>query len=273
MSQLGQPVRPAPRAEQNGAPEQFVFRPASKAGRKARLSIQGMSGSGKTWTGLGIAHGLSEGCRFAVIDTEKGAASLYAGIGGIHFDTLSMDRYDPRDLGRALEAAAQHGYPTVFVDSLSHFWTGTDGTLDQVDMAKGKYGGNKFAGWKDGTPIQNDMVAAILAYPGHVVASMRSYTEWLLEENERGKKEPKRVGMRPEQRKGIEYEFDIAVAMDINNRLEVLKTRCPALNRKVIERPNGARDIAAPLLAWLSAEPEAEPAGPPPDEPVGPPAP
>lgn len=255
MSQLPPPVRTA-RPQQQDAPEQFAFRPASKVGRKARLSIQGMSGSGKTWTGLSIAHGLSEGRKFAVIDTEKGAASLYAGIGGIQFDSCPMDRYDPRDLIRVLDSAAQAGYPTVFVDSLSHFWKGTDGTLDQVEKAKSKYGNNQFAGWKDGTPLQNDMVAAILAYPGHIVASMRSYTEWVLEENERGKKEPKRVGTRPEQRKGIEYEFDVAVAMDIDNRLEVLKSRCPGLNRKVIDRPNGARDIAGPLLAWLAAEPE-----------------
>lgn len=256
MSQLPPPVRTARPAAQNSNAQQFAFRPASKAGRKARLSIQGMSGSGKTWTGLSICHGLSEGRKFAVIDTEKGAASLYAGISGIQFDVCTMDRYDPRDLVRVLDAAAQAGYPTVFVDSLSHFWKGTDGTLDQVEKAASRYGGNKFAGWKDGTPLQNDMVAAILAYPGHVVCSMRSYTEWVLEENERGRKEPKRVGMRPEQRKGIEYEFDIAVAMDLDNRLEVLKSRCPALNRKVIEKPNGARDIAAPILAWLATDPE-----------------
>lgn len=257
MNQLPPPVRTGrPAAEQNGSTAQFAFRPASKAGRKARVSIQGLSGSGKTWTGLGICYGLSEGRKFAVIDTEKGAASLYAGIGGIQFDTLAMDRYDPRDLARALDAAAQAGYPTVFVDSLSHFWKGTDGTLDQVEKASSRYGGNKFAGWKDGTPMQNDMVAAILAYPGHVVASMRSYTEWVLEPG----KSPQRVGTRPEQRKGIEYEFDVAVAMDIDNRLEVLKSRCPALNRKVIQRPQGARDIAGPLLAWLATEPEPTPA-------------
>jgi hypothetical protein len=252
VNQLPPPVRTGrPAAEQNGVPAQFAFRPASKAGRKARLSIQGMSGSGKTWTGLSIAHGLSEGRKFAVIDTEKGAASLYAGHHGIQFDSCPMDRYDPRDLIRVLDSAAQAGYPTVFVDSLSHFWKGTDGTLEQVEKAKAKYGGNKFAGWKDGTPMQNDMVAAILDYPGHVVCSMRSYTEWVLENGK-----PQRVGLRPEQRKGIEYEFDLAVAMDLDNRLEVLKSRCPSLHRKVIDRPNGARDIAAPLLAWLAAEPE-----------------
>ncbi|MFD7861819.1 AAA family ATPase [Streptomyces sp. NPDC059783] len=231
----------------------FAFRPATKAGRKARVSIQGVSGSGKTWTGLGIAHGLAEGKRFAVVDTEHGAAGLYAGINGIEFDTCPMDRYDPRSLRGVLDAAATAGYPVVFIDSLTHFWTGTDGTLDQVDKAKARYGGNQFAGWKDGTPMQKDMVAAILAYPGHVVASMRSYTEWVLQENERGRKEPARVGMRPEQRKGIEYEFDLAMSMDLDNTLEVLKSRCPDLSRKVIKKPSGARDIAAPLLAWLAA--------------------
>jgi hypothetical protein len=253
MSQLPPPVRTGRPAaqQQNSGPQQFAFRPASKAGRKARLSIQGMSGSGKTWTGLSIAHGLSRGEKFAVIDTEKGAASLYAGHRGIQFDSCPMDRYDPRDLIRVLDSAAQAGYPTVFVDSLSHFWKGTDGTLDQVEKASSRYGGNKFAGWKDGTPLQNDMVAAILSFPGHVVCSMRSYTEWVLNGGK-----PERVGTRPEQRKGIEYEFDIAVAMDLDNRLEVLKSRCPALHRKVIETPNGARDIAGPLLAWLDAEPE-----------------
>lgn len=253
MTELPAPVRAARPAKQDTSGSQPAFRPASKAGRKARLSIQGVSGSGKTWTGLSIAHGLSEGRKFAVIDTEKGAASLYAGHHGIQFDSCAMDRYDPRELERVLESAAQAGYPTVFIDSLSHFWKGTDGTLDQVDKASSKYGGNKFAGWKDGTPIQNDMVAAILAYPGHIVASMRSYTEWVLEPG----KSPRRVGTRPEQRKGIEYEFDVAVAMDLDNRLEVLKSRCPELHRKAIDRPNGARDIAAPLLAWLAASPEA----------------
>lgn len=251
MTQLPPPVRTARPQQAQPDNGQFQFRPATKTGRKARLSIQGMSGSGKTWTGLSIAHGLSEGRKFAVIDTEKGAAGLYAGHRGIQFDTCPMDRYDPRDLIRVLDSAAHAGYPTVFVDSLSHFWKGTDGTLDQVEKASSRYGGNKFAGWKDGTPIQNDMVAALLDYPGHVVASMRSYTEWVLNGGK-----PERVGTRPEQRKGIEYEFDVALSMDLENTLEVLKSRCPDLHRKVIKRPVGARDIAAPLLAWLAATPE-----------------
>ncbi|MFE7566895.1 AAA family ATPase [Streptomyces sp. NPDC057539] len=230
----------------------FTFRPASKDKAKARVAIQGVSGSGKTWTGLSIANGLSEGQRFAVIDTERGAASLYVGINGIQFDVLQMHRYDPRDLKKALAAAAQAGYGTVLIDSLSHFWKGTDGTLEQVDKAKSRYGNNSFAGWKEGTPMQNEMIDGLLTFPGHVVVTMRSHTEWVLQENDRGKKEPVAMGMRAEQRKGVEYEFGVVAAMDIDNTLTVLKSRCPALHKRVIEEPDGARDIAKPLLDWLN---------------------
>ncbi|MEU5976305.1 ATP-binding protein [Streptomyces sp. NPDC047315] len=230
----------------------FTFRPATKDKAKARIAVQGVSGSGKTWTSLSIAHGLAGDAPFAVIDTERGAASLYVGINGVRFDTLQMHRYDPRDLVKALAAAAQREYPVIVVDSLSHFWKGTDGTLQQVDKAKSRYGGNSFAGWKEGTPMQNDMIDALLAYPGHVVVTMRSHTEWVLQENDRGRKEPVAMGMRAEQRKGVEYEFGLVCSMDIDNTLTVLKSRCPALHRKVITSPSGAMDIAKPLLDWLN---------------------
>jgi hypothetical protein len=258
MSQLGKPVQTGRQAAQADDYEgDFVFRPATKDKAKARVAVQGVSGSGKTWTSLSIAQGLAQGERFAVIDTERGAASLYVGINSIQFDVLQMHRYDPRDLVKALAAAAKQKYPVVVVDSLSHYWKGPDGTLDQVDKAKGRYGNNSFAGWKEGTPMQNEMIDALLAFPGHIVVTMRSHTEWVLQENERGKKGPVAMGMRAEQRKGVEYEFGLVCSMDIDNTLTVLKSRCPALHRKTINEPNGAIDIAKPLLDWLNDGAEA----------------
>ncbi|MFD8545572.1 AAA family ATPase [Streptomyces sp. NPDC059649] len=248
MSQLPPPVRAGrqqPQADEyDDGP--FTFRPATKDGFNATVAIQGPSGSGKTWTGLSIASGLAEGRRFAVIDTERGAAALYVNDLDVAFDTLPMHRYDPRDLQKALAAAAQAGYPVVMVDSLSHFWKGTDGTLDQVEKAKSKYGGNKFAGWKDGTPLQNEMIEALMAYPGHVVVTMRSYVHWVLENGS-----PVNKGMRAEQRKGIEFEFGVAAEMDEANRLRFIKSRCPSFRGLVLNQPNGARDIAKPYLDWL----------------------
>jgi hypothetical protein len=249
MSQLPPPVRTA--RQQQPQPNEyddgpFTFRPATKDGFNATVAIQGPSGSGKTWTGLSIASGLAEGQRFGVIDTERRAASLYMRDVDATFDTLPMHRYDPRDLQKALAAAAKNGYPVVMVDSLSHFWKGTDGTLDQVEKAKAKYGGNKFAGWKDGTPIQNEMIEALMSYPGHVVVTMRSYVDWVLVD-----KSPVNQGMRAEQRRGIEFEFGVAAEMDAANRLRFIKSRCPAFRGLILDQPHGARDIAKPYLDWL----------------------
>ncbi|MEU6768572.1 ATP-binding protein [Streptomyces sp. NPDC046853] len=259
MSQLGQPVRAGRQQQTTNEYDDgpFTFRPATRDRVKARMSIQGVAGCGKTWTALNVAHGLNAGERFAVIDTERESASLYLGVNGIQFDSCPMHRYDPRDLVKALAQAAAQGYGTVVVDSLSHFWKGVDGTLDQVEKAKSKYGGNSFAGWKDGTPIQNEMIDALLSYPGHVIATMRSHTEWVLQENDRGRKEPVAVGMRAEQRKGVEYEFGVVAEMDIQNRMRFLKSRCPAFHQQVIEKPDGIRDIAKPFLDWLNDGDEA----------------
>ncbi|MFK0222849.1 hypothetical protein ACIQWN_32235 [Streptomyces vinaceus] len=101
MSQLPPPTRTArpPQAQTDEFDDgPFTFRPATKDGQKARLSLQGPSGCGKTWTGLQIAAGFAEGRKFAVIDTERGAASLYLDDIRVPFDTLPMRSYDPRNL-------------------------------------------------------------------------------------------------------------------------------------------------------------------------------
>lgn len=230
--------------------QDFTFAPATREKAKARLALMGVSGSGKTWTGLRIGHGLGD--RLAVIDTERGAASKYAGINGVTFDTLQLHTFHPQNLIGALAAAAARGYDTVLVDSLSHFWSGTEGTLEQVDRAaKARYGNNSFGGWKEGTPLQNAMVDALLSYPGHVVATMRAHTEWSLERNKNGQLEPKRLGTRPEQRRGVEYEFDVVAQMDTENTLTVIKSRCPSLHALVLPRPDGVQ-IATTLLDWLN---------------------
>lgn len=249
MSRLqGASSRPAADEYDDGP---FEFRPATKDGHKARLSIQGPSGSGKTWTGLQVAAGFAEGRKFAVIDTERGAASLYLDDIRVPFDTLPMHNYDPRNLIKALAAATQAGYPVVMVDSLTHFWKGAEGTLDQVEkFAKQKFGGNTFAGWGPAGDLQNDMIEALMTYSGHVVVTMRASEKWTLE---RGSKDPVSKGIQAEQRKGIEFEFGVAAEMNTANQLRFIKARCPAFRGLEIDRPDGARDIAKPYLDWLRA--------------------
>jgi len=223
-----------------------VFTPATRASSFARIALTGPSGSGKTYTALTIAHEL--GNRIAVVDTERGRAALYSGLNLWKFDSLNPQSFSPVSLTEALGVASGAGYPVVVVDSLSHYWMGVDGMLEQADRrAKG---GNSFSGWKEVRPEERRMLDALASYPGHVIVTLRVKTEYVIEENERGKKVPRKVGMKPEQREGIEYEFDVVADLDLDNTLSVSKTRVPMLHGAVIQKPGA--EFAATIRDWLA---------------------
>lgn len=223
-----------------------TFKPASREASFARIALSGPSGSGKTYTALALATALSE--RVAVVDTERGSASKYVGLNGWAFDTIQPDRFSPLSLVEALGEAAGGEYGCVVVDSFSHYWMGVDGMLEQVDQRARN--GNNFAGWKEVRPDERRMIDALVAYPGHVVVTMRSKTEYVIEENERGKKVPRKVGMKPEQRDGIEYEFDVVGDLDHDNTLTVVKSRIHTLSKAVIPMPG--EELAHQISEWLS---------------------
>lgn len=225
------------------------FVKATRKKARARVALVGPSGSGKTYTALVLARGLvgPEG-RIAVIDTERGSASKYAGT-ITDFDALDLDKHDPREYVDAIRDAAREGYDALVIDSLSHAWNGRGGALELVDQAAARTRGNSFAAWRDVTPLHNALIDAILAYPGHVVATMRAKTEYVLEEDARGKKTPRKIGLAPVQRDGMEYEFDVVADIDHEHRFIVTKSRCPGLADAVIPKPGA--DVAEALRAWL----------------------
>jgi energy-coupling factor transporter ATP-binding protein EcfA2 len=224
----------------------FTFAKATKKAAKGRVAIDGPSGSGKTYTALMLATVLGD--RIAVIDTEHGSASKYADM--FAFDTLHLQRYSPQILVEALAAAGLAGYDVVIVDSLSHFWMGTDGMLEQVDKASKRSGGHGMSGWKEMRPVERQMVESLLAYPGHVICTLRVKTDWVEGENSRGKRQMMKVGTKAEQREGLEYEFDLVGSMDLGNELTVVKSRCPDLSGAIVSRPG--RDFAETFKAWLA---------------------
>lgn len=230
---------------------------AVKYGSKLRMSISGPSGAGKTWTALTLATELADGKRVLVVDTERGSASKYADV--FDFDVIELDTFSPATYVEAIKLAADNDYGVVVIDSLSHAWNGTGGLLEIVEqIAKRKYNNNTYAAWKDATPLQNQLIDAITRSPLHVIATMRSKQEYALEKDERtGKTSPKKLGMAPVQRDGMEYEFDVAVDMDIDNTMIVQKSRCSALSGQVISKPGA--DVAETLKAWLSGAPAPEP--------------
>jgi hypothetical protein len=226
-----------------------MFTPATKAQARLRLGLIGVAGAGKTYTALRIAKGL--GGRIALIDSENGSASKYAG-NPVAFEqcTLKND-FAPKRYIEAIRAAGQQGFDVLIIDSLTHAWAGIGGALEMVDKAQKRSGnGNSFTAWREVTPEHNQLIDAILQSPCHVIATIRAKTEYVLEEDARGKKVPKKIGLKPVQRDGMEYEFDVVADITSEHDLIVTKTRCEALDRAVMNCPG--EEIATILKQWLT---------------------
>lgn len=231
-----------------------MFTKATKQQLKGRLALAGPTGSGKTWTALEWAAVL--GKRVALIDTERGSAQLYSHR--FDFDVLTMQPpFEPERLVAALNAAEAEGYDVVIVDSLSHFWEGEGGVLDIVDGAAQRAHGNSFAGWKVGTPALRHLVDTLLGLDAHLVVTMRSKMEYILEMDSKGRQVPKKVGMAPVMRAGVEYEFTLIGDLDLEHRIVISKSRCDELADAVVA-PGRAAEAAETFKRWLdSGEPMA----------------
>lgn len=195
------------------------FTKATRRKARLRLTITGPSGSGKTLGALMIAKGI--GGRIAVIDTERGSASLYSAPVRLangamwqppEFDVLELDPpYAPERFIEAMSAAEEAQYDIVIVDSTTHEWSGVGGCLEMVDkIAAAKTKGNTWAAWNEVTPRHRAFMDKFLRSPCHVITTMRSKTETAQEERN-GKKVVVKLGMKAEQRDGSEFEFTTVV--------------------------------------------------------------
>lgn len=217
------------------------FKRATKKAAKLRLAVFGPSGSGKTFSSLRIATGI--GGSIAVIDTERGSASKYADR--FEFDVLELEDKTIDGYVEAIEMA--HGYSVLLIDSMTHAW---QELLEQVDaLARAKYRGNTWSAWSEGTPKQRQLVQAVLNFPGHVISTMRSKTAWGEEKDRNGKMRPVRVGLAPEQGKGIEYEYDMLLEVNPEHFATVIKDRTGKFQDKVLEKPD--EKFGQALAAWL----------------------
>ena len=222
------------------------FKKATKAAAKLRAAVFGPSGAGKTFSGLRIATGLADGKPIAFIDTERGSASKYSDH--FDFDVLELDDKSIEGYVDAIQLAAAEGYEVLIIDSLSHAW---QQLLEEIDkLAKAKYRGNTWSAWSEGTPLQRKLVDAILNFPGHVLATMRSKTEWQTSSDGSGKTRPVRVGLAPEQGKGVEYEFDLLMEISTEHIGNVIKDRTGKFQDKLIDKPGEI--FGTMLREWLS---------------------
>lgn len=215
------------------------FKKAERKLAKLRLGICGPSGSGKTWSSLLLATGIST--KIALLDTER-RGHLYAK--DFDFDIEELDApYSPDRYIEKIKLAEKEGYEVLIIDSLSHAWVGDGGVLSIVD----KSGDTFTKGWKIATPKQNALIDTIITSKMHIIVTMRSKTEYVLEANEKGKMAPRKVGLAPVQRDGLEYEF--TMFMDMNEKMaHVTKDNTNLYNHEYVQP---SLEMGEKILEWL----------------------
>ena len=159
----------------------FTFRKGVRENAGLLIGLIGSSGSGKTFSALRLASGLSQGKPFAIIDTEAGRALHYA-------DQFNFDHGDlkppfrPDAYIEAIMAADKAGYPVIVVDSTSLVWSGDGGVLDwQEEELQRMSGGDwqkaervKMASWIKPKMAHKKMVQQLLQVRAHLILCFRA---------------------------------------------------------------------------------------------------
>jgi len=221
---------------------------ASKKRAKIKMALQGPSGSGKTYSALLIAYGITnDWSSIAVIDTENHSANLYAHLG--KYNVLNIDApFTPEKFIQAIKLCETAGMKTIIIDSITHEW---ESILDiHANMA-----GNSFTNWSKLTPVHNNFVQTILQSPLHIIATIRTKQDYVLQEKN-GKQVPEKVGLKAITREGMDYEFTIVLDIDIKHHATASKDR----TQLFIDKPEFTitSDTGARILQWCNQTDEVE---------------
>jgi hypothetical protein len=213
---------------------------------KIKMALQGASGSGKTYSALLIAHGITnDWSKIAVIDSENGSANLYADLGGYSVLNLSAP-FTPEQYSEAIDLAVKSGFECLIIDSLSAEWSGQGGVLD----IHGNIPGNSFTAWAKVTPRHNAFVQKILQSDIHIIGTMRTKTDYVMSEKN-GKQVPEKVGLKAVQREDAEYEFTLVFELNQRHLATVSKDRTGLFKNKPEVQINS--EVGKALAAWCNS--------------------
>ena len=194
------------------------LRQSERRQAKIKMALQGSAGSGKTFSSLLLAKGLTNGnlSKVAIIDTENGSADLYAHLG--NYNVLSLQPpFSPQKYAEAIQVCEDAGMEVIIIDSISHCW---DFLLDYHSSLAG----NSFTNWAKIKPLEKLFIEKILQAKAHVIATMRTKQDYVLNQKD-GKFIPEKVGLKAVQRDGLDYEFTLVFDVDIKHFVVSSKDR------------------------------------------------
>lgn len=216
--------------------EEFKVTDAQREKMKAVVGYIGCSGSGKTAGALLTAYGMMKEAypdltdaqvwkKIGVIDTEHNRSKLHVGlvfdgtkIGSFqHIDfqpPYSTDRYN-----LAVVTMKKAGAEVIIIDSLSHNWQGEGGIVE----THGQMQGNSFQNWGKLSPETTKLVKTLTQNDVHILATLRTKQEYVVEVNSEGKSVPRKIGTKPVQKDEMEYEFMLNFTIGIDHIAETSK--------------------------------------------------
>ena len=187
----------------------------------AKILFIAVSGGGKSYSGLRFAIGMltelnkktGEKNRLAYIGTEGSRDKYYANEFDYDLMQIKGD-FKPESYIDAIDEALDAGYKVIFIDSITHEWTGKNGCLE----IHSKIPGNSYVAWDKVTPRHNKLMDKILECEAHVVVTVRGKDKYVLEEAN-GKQVPRKVLLGYQQRDDIEYLFTTSFTLEQDSHL------------------------------------------------------
>ena len=193
---------------------------------------------------LAVGSAASVARRAVAARTEAGSAALYSDR--YPFQTIVLGApYTPERYIKAMERALAGGFLFMIVDSGSHEWGGPGGCLSIIDGLKGS--GNEYVSWGKITPRHDKWVEWIKDCPIHIITTLRAKVKYVLEENEKGKKVPRKIGLEAVMREGFDYEMSVAWMIDENHVTRTDKDRTDLFG-------GGSYDLRSPEVAMALHE-------------------
>jgi len=233
-----------------------LLQPATEAGF-LKAGFLGFAGSGKTHTAIELACGVREHFGLdgplAMFDTEKGSDYWGARVLKRTGKQLLVVRSRSlADLLTTTNEAISSSVSVLIVDSISHVWEEvTKSYLRDLQEAQRRAGRKpttrlEFQDWSAIKGAWSAWPVAYLNSPLHIIVCGRAGYEYDFEENERGKRELVKTGikMKAEGEFGFEPSLlvEMAKEMDLDSRTleitaRVIKDRFDVLNGKEFKRP------------------------------------
>jgi len=231
----------------------MIFKKAENTQAYLKAGLMGFAGDGKTFTATQIAIGMVQLMRerklpggdkpVMFLDTETGSAWVEPMFGAAGIELFTAQTRAFRDLVPAVKEAEASG-SLLIIDSISHFWREI---MESYAKKKNRRQGLQFQDWAFLKAKWGEFTDAFVNSQAHIIMCGRAGYEYDFFEQEGGKKELTKTGVKMKAETETGYEPSILILMEkhsdkeskkiIHRTATVLKDRANVIDGKEFINP------------------------------------